>query len=128
MAIRQSIQFSCRPEKLYEAILSDIEFGHATGAPADIVSEEGSSFSCFGGQITGRQIELKKNKRIVQAWRVGSWPEGVYSIVKFDIDGSDGSTVVTLDQSGFPDDAEPHLEVGWHKMYWSPLRTHLEAA
>lgn len=128
MPIRQSIIIKCSPEKLYGAMMSEAEFGQATGAPADIISEEGGAFSCFGGQITGRQIELKANKRIVQAWRVGSWPEGVYSIVKFDIDRSNGSTMVTMDQSGFPDDAESHLEAGWHKMYWTPLRTHLEAA
>lgn len=127
MLIQQSISINCSPEELYKAMISGVEFAQATGAPADIVPDEGSAFSCFGDQITGRQIELKPNCRIVQAWRVGSWPEGLYSIVSFEIANSDKGTEVTLTQSGFPDDAEPHLEAGWHKMYWEPLKSHLEA-
>lgn len=128
MSIRQSISIRCSPERLYGAMISDAQFGQATGAPANIAAEEGGPFSCFGGQITGRQIELKTNRRIVQAWRAGSWPEGVYSVVRFDIVRENGSTTVTMDQSGFPDGDKPHLEAGWHKMYWTPLKAHLEAA
>src|SRR5271169_1700555 len=41
--------------------------------PPDISREAGGAFALFGGYISGRQIELVPNERIVQAWRVGSW-------------------------------------------------------
>jgi activator of HSP90 ATPase len=66
------------------------------------------------------------NKRIIQAWRVGSWPEGTYSIVKFDINESDGLTTVNLEHTGFPEEVAEHLESGWAKMYWEPLKAYLE--
>lgn len=124
MAIKQSITLNATPENVYQALASASQFAEFTGTPADISQEEGGAFSCFGGQITGRQIELLPNKRIVQAWRAGPWPDGVYSIVKFDISQSADSTTVDLEHTGFPEGGEEHLEGGWHKMYWEPLKSY----
>ena len=38
---------------------------------------------------------------------------------------SESGTKLTFHQSGFPDDNRPHLEAGWHKMYWEPLKRYL---
>ncbi|MBX2839626.1 MAG: SRPBCC domain-containing protein [Gammaproteobacteria bacterium] len=124
MAIKQSITFNTTPERVYKALISSAEFGNVTGAPAEISADEGGAFSCFGGQITGRHIELLPNKRIVQAWRASPWSDGIYSIVKFDISQSSSSTIVELEQAGFPEGGEEHLEGGWYKMYWEPLKAH----
>lgn len=126
MAIKQTVTFKASPEALYEALTSATEFSKATGAPAEIAAVEGGAFSCFGGQITGRQIELQPNSRIVQAWRAGPWEESVYSIVKFDISTSGDATKVELSHSGFPEGGEEHLTAGWHKMYWDPLKAYLD--
>ncbi|MEO1245944.1 MAG: SRPBCC family protein [Pseudomonadota bacterium] len=128
MSITQELSFSTSPEHVYSALMSADEFGKVTGAPAEIDASEGAGFSCFGGQITGRQIELKPNERIVQAWRAGNWPEGSYSIVQFDISGSEENTKLVLKHDGFPDGSAEHLEGGWHKMYWEPLAKYFEKA
>jgi activator of HSP90 ATPase len=125
MSIKQSVTITTTPEKIYRALLSGKEFSKFTGAPAEIAGAEGGAFSCFGGQITGRHIELSPHSRIVQAWRAGPWPDGVYSIVKFEISKSGKSTTVELEHAGYPDGAEEHLEGGWHKMYWEPLKEYL---
>lgn len=124
MSIRQSVTLNTTPEELYKALVSAEEFGKFTQAPAEIDENEGGAFSCFGGQITGRHIELSPNKRIVQAWRAGPWPEGVYSIVKIDISQSGPLTNIELEHTGYPDGGEEHLEGGWHQMYWEPLKAH----
>jgi activator of HSP90 ATPase len=59
--------------------------GELTGAPASGEPSEGASFSLFGGHITGRHVELVPGKRVVQAWRAKTWPEGLYSIVPFEL-------------------------------------------
>lgn len=46
-------------------------------------------------------------------------------MVRFDISGAANSTTLELLQTGYPDDAAAHLEPGWHKMYWEPLRAYL---
>jgi activator of HSP90 ATPase len=70
--------------------------------------------------ISGRQIELLPGKRVVQAWRAGNWPEGQYSIVRFELTAKGARTRLRFEQSGFPEEARPHLEGGWAKMYWEP--------
>jgi len=126
MTIRQIVSFQKGPEKIYKVLTSATEFGEMTGAPADISGDEGGEFCCFGGQITGRHIELKPNERIVQAWRVKAWEEGVYSIMKFDISESDDGSTVTLEHTAYPEESFEHLEPGWHKMYWEPLKAFLD--
>jgi activator of HSP90 ATPase len=89
--------------------------------PTLISTEPGGSFSLFGGYITGRQIELKPNERIVQAWRAASWAEGAYSIVTMNFSSANGTTGIALDHRGFPDEQAPHLAKGWQLNYWQPL-------
>ena len=83
--IRQEIEFKTNPQRVYDALLDAKQFSAFTGAPAEIDRRVGGAFSCFGGIITGRNIELVPNKPIVQAWRVKIWPEGLYSIVGFEL-------------------------------------------
>ena len=84
-AIQQEVIFKTSPKHVYDALLDSKQFSEFSGgAPAEISRDPGGAFSCFGGVITGRNIELVPNQRIVQAWRVKMWPEGLYSIVKFD--------------------------------------------
>jgi hypothetical protein len=32
---------------------------------------------------------------------------------------------IVFDQAGFPEEARPHLEGGWAKMYWEPPARYL---
>ena len=92
--IHPEVLFSTSPNRIYEALTSSKQFSEATGgAPTEINSETGGSFSCFGGMILGRYIELLPNKRIVQAWRVANWPEGIYSIAKYELKEEDSKTL-----------------------------------
>jgi uncharacterized protein YndB with AHSA1/START domain len=126
MAIHQEITFSASPKRVYEALLDAKQFSHFTGgAPAEIDATAGGAFSCFGGMISGRNIELRQNQRIVQAWRAGNWPEGLYSIARFELADSAGGSKLTFDHDGFLEPMREHLEAGWHKMYWEPLKKHL---
>ena len=127
MTIKQSVSIKASAEQVYDALTSAEQFSAFTGVPAEISEGEGGAFSCFGGQITGSHIELVPKTRIVQTWRVVSmWPEGINSTVSFDLSESDGNTTIELEQTGHPDDATEHLEPGWHKMYWDPLKAYLE--
>ncbi len=124
MTIEQSVTITTSPEKIYEALTSAAVFSEVTGAPAEIDATEGGSLSCFDGQITGRNLELAANQRIVQEWRAAPWPDGVYSTVEFNIKAAGNSVLVEMKQSGYPEGSAEHLEGGWHKMYWEPLKAY----
>ncbi len=123
--IHQEINFKASPKRIYGALMNDKEHGEFTGGPARISRDVGGAFSCHGGMVVDRNVELIPNKRIVQAWRIGDWDDGVYSIVRFELKEQGSETRLILDHSGFPEGAGEHLEGGWHKMYWEPLRSYL---
>ena len=75
--------------------------------------------------IAGRNLELVPNERIVQAWRVGNWDPGVYSVAKFELKPEGSGTRLVFDHSGFPEKEKDHLESGWKANYWDPLQKHL---
>ena len=88
--IRQEIALGAPVEKIYQILTNSQRFSEMTGgAPADITTEQGALFSCVGGMIHGRNIELVENKRILQAWRAKPWSPGLYSIVSFEYDYDD---------------------------------------
>lgn len=124
--IHQEVVIPVAVKRVYEALTNARQFSEATGgAPAQISRDEGGSFSCFGDRIVGRQVELVRDRRIVQAWRAADWEEGVYSMVRFELKEDGKGTRLLFDQSGFPQDERAHLEEGWPKMYWEPLRKFL---
>src|SRR5258706_6231794 len=82
-------------------------------------------FKCFGGQIKGRMTELSPGKKIVQTWHVAMWPEGVESMVRIELKAQGEGTLLILDHSDFPEGNREHLDAGWPRMYWEPLRRHL---
>ena len=124
--IHQDVLIKASPQRIYDALTDAKLFSAFTGgAAAEIDGRAGGAFSCFGGRITGRNVELVPGERVVQAWRAGHWPTGVYSIVRFELQRDHDGTRLVFDQSGFPADNRQHLEAGWHKMYWDPLRAFL---
>jgi len=137
-AIHQEVVFKASRKRVYEALTDTKQFdkvvqlsaamksGMPPGAtPTEISREVGGAFSLFGGYIVGRHVELVPNERIVQAWRVGSWNPGVYSIAKFEFTEQGSGTKLVFDHTGFPEGEGPHLAGGWKANYWEPLEKYL---
>jgi uncharacterized protein YndB with AHSA1/START domain len=125
--IHQEVTIDASPAAVYGVLTTSDDFAKMTGGrAAKITAEAGGGISLFGGDIEGRNVELKPGKRVVQAWRPKAWPEGVYSIVKFELSPEGKGTKLVFDQIGYPDEAHAMLDGGWHKMYWEPMRTMLK--
>jgi activator of HSP90 ATPase len=125
--IYQEILFKATPKQVYQALIESNQFSEVTGgAPTEISSEAGGAFSLFGELISGRNIELVPNERIVQAWRAGNWDAGVYSIAKFELKVKGEDTFLVFNHTGFPEEQSKHLATGWEENYWGPLQKYLE--
>jgi len=120
-SIHQEVTFNAAPARLYQALVDSKRFAEVTGVPATGDSTEGAPFSAFGGHITGRHVELVPGKRVVQAWRAKTWPEGVYSVVRFELQAEGSGTKLVFDHAGFPPDMKEHLASGWQTNYWDKL-------
>ncbi|MFC5519504.1 SRPBCC domain-containing protein [Polaromonas jejuensis] len=123
--IHQEIVVTASPQRVYSALTDSKQFSAFSGAPAEISPEAGGVFSCFGGMIVGRNLELMANERIVQAWRVANWEAGVYSVVRFALKAQGADTLIVFDHTGFPEGTREHLDSGWHAKYWEPLNKYL---
>ena len=137
-AIHQEITFKAPPHGVYEALMSSQQFDAITrlsdavtlvtaadAKPTSISREVGGPFTLFGGYITGRNLELLDDERLVQSWRAQSWGAGDYSIVKFVLRANGGETRLVFDHRGFPDAEGTHLARGWYTHYWDPLSKYL---
>jgi uncharacterized protein YndB with AHSA1/START domain len=126
-AIHQEITIEAEPARVYRALTDPGQFGEMTGhGAAALTADAGAPFSLFDGHITGRNVELVPDRRVVQAWRAASWPEGMYSIVHFELDDDGGKqTRLVFDHDGFPEEAHDELAAGWGKMYWEPMKRYL---
>jgi uncharacterized protein YndB with AHSA1/START domain len=132
-AIHQEVVFRASPARVYRALTDPHQFDQIVllsgaiaamslaNAPARISPEPGGRFSIFGGYITGRHVELSPSVRIIQAWRAGSWAPHVYSIARFELAEHAGATLLSFDQTGFPNDEAVSLATGWREHYWAPL-------
>jgi activator of HSP90 ATPase len=124
--LHQEVEYKASPQRIFEAILSSKDFTAFSGYPAEIDPKVGGAFSMFGGLVVGRNVELIPNQRIVQAWRLSQeFPEGIYSLVKFELKPEGSGTRIILDHTGFPEGHFDHLDTGWYSHYWEPLKKFL---
>jgi activator of HSP90 ATPase len=133
-AIHQEPVFKASRKRIYEVLTDAKQFDKViqmSGAvktgmvketkPAEISREVGGAFALFGGYIFGRQLELVPNERIVQAWRVGSWEPGIFSIARFELVEQGSGTKIVFDHMAFPKGDGEHLAAGWKMNYWEPM-------
>lgn len=125
-SIHQVVTLKATPQRVYRAFMNSKEHEAFTAnGKAKISRKVGGAFSAHGGYVSGRNIELRRGKRIVQAWRVKGMPESVYSIVRFEFKKVRGGTRIIFDQTGLPPKHVGHLSSGWKTRYWKPLKAYL---
>jgi activator of HSP90 ATPase len=132
-SIHQEPEFKGSSKRIYTALTDPKQFDKIVelsgvlkamklgSKPSQISPAVGGPLVLFGGFITGRQLELIPDKRIVQAWKVGDWPEGIFSIVRFQLVPQGAGTKIVFDHTGFPKGDAESLASGWKAHYWEPL-------
>lgn len=141
-SIHQQRLFKANRKRIYEALTITRQFdkiiqlsGVMQAAvmakmqtPTRISPRVGGPFAVFGGYIVGRQLELVPDELIVQAWRVGNWARGMYSVARFELLDQGADTRLVFDHAAFPQGQAEHLASGWQEHYWDPLVKFLAAA
>lgn len=124
-SIHHEIDFAAPPDRVYMVLTNAADFKVITNAPAEIDAVAGGRFSLFGGMIDGFNLELVPDQRLVQAWRAENWAPGMFSIVRFDFAPLGSGTRMEFTHTGIDEEMHEHLDAGWHKMYWEPIRKYL---
>ncbi len=126
ISLHQDVQFTVGTKQVYDVLLSSKDFAAFSGRNATIDPHVGGAFLLFDGHISGVNVELVPNERIVQAWRAADWPAGVYSIARFQLNAQGAGTQLVFDHTGFPPGQKDHLAAGWEENYWSLMKKYLK--
>ena len=123
--IRQQMTFrGATPHELFETIMDSRRHTKLIGDKAKMSRKVGTRFTAGGGWIDGMNLELVRDKLIVQGWRGNDddWPKGYYSTVRFTFTKTKGGTRLYFLHSGVPVAAYEEIRDGWREYYWEPLK------
>jgi activator of HSP90 ATPase len=124
--IKQGAMIKASPHEVYEALMDSKKHAKFTGEPAKISRKVGGSFTAYSKYISGKNMQLVKDKKIVQSWRGAGWPKGHFSVVTFLLKPTKGGTKLLFSHKGVPVKEVKDITSGWKKFYWEPLKKMLE--
>lgn len=123
MEFRIEVKFNVSPEVIYKAWLNSKSHSAMTGSPASISDKPGAIFSAWDGYIEGENLELEKNRRIMQTWRTADFDknqdDSLLEIELLPIDG--GGTKLILRHSNL-EDQDMQYKKGWKDHYFEPMK------
>ena len=118
-----TVMINAKAGTIYKAWLSSEGHSAITGSPAKVEGVVGGNFVAWDGYIEGMFLELKENKRIVQAWRTTEFPaEAEDSIVEILLEENHGKTKLTLKHSNIPEGQADGYKSGWDDFYFTPMK------
>jgi activator of HSP90 ATPase len=112
---KKSFKINAEPSDIYSAITNPYTIELWTGYHAIMSEIPGSEFSLWDGDITGKNIEFIKDKKVVQEWYFGDQPEK--STVIITIHPNKDDSIVTVEHTNIPDDDFNDIAEGWREYY-----------
>jgi activator of HSP90 ATPase len=109
----ETFKINAEPSDIYSALTNPYTIEIWSGYPAVMSEEPGSEFSLWEGDITGRNIEFIKNKKVVQEWYFGDREEK--SIATVMIRQERDNSLVTVEHTNNPDDDFNDIAEGWRE-------------
>lgn len=112
------------PEEVFTALTNAFQIELWSGYPADMKPEAGYVFSLWEGDITGINLEVVPNKRLVQEWFFGEQEE--QSVVRITMKKQGAATCVELSHTHIPDEVYEEIAEGWREYYLGAIKGMLE--
>jgi activator of HSP90 ATPase len=112
---KKTFKINAEPSDIYSAITNPYTIELWTGYPAIMSEVPDSEFSLWDGDITGKNIEFIKDKKIVQEWYFGDQPEK--SQVTITIYPDRQNSAVTVEHVNIPDEDFEDIAEGWKEFY-----------
>ena len=122
--LRRTYHIKASPEEIFNAMTNPLTIELWTGYPAAIQPEANTEFTLWDGDISGMNLEIVKDQKIVQEWYFADNPE--QSVVTIELTIQDEKTQVELKHTNIPDEAFENIEEGWNKYYFGTLKKYLE--
>ena len=113
------------PEFIFQALTNPLTIEIWTGSTAVMEPVADTEFSLWDGDITGKNLEVEANRRLVQQWYFEG--EEPASIVTITLEPTSKTTTrLELLHINIPDEAFENIVEGWDKYYIKPLKLLVE--
>ena len=116
---KKSFRINADPSDVFAALTNPYTIELWSGYPAEMSTEAGSEFSLWEGDISGKNIEFVKDRKIVQEWYFGDQEEK--SIVTISIQPEGENSVVTVEHTNIPDEDFNDIAEGWREYYMGAI-------
>ncbi len=109
-------------QEIYSAWLNSQLHTQMTGGEANCSDKVGASFTAWDGYISGKNLELLENKKIVQTWRTTEFSEDDEdSRLTIHLSEIKEGTELTLSHINIPK-GQTQYEQGWIDHYFVPMK------
>ena len=114
------------PKVLYSLYMDAKKHSMIAGSPCTITTGIGDKYSVHGGYITGKNLELVKDKLIVQTWRAMDWTKAdVDSIFIISLEPMGEDVMLYATHVNVPESKAASIAKGWAGHYWKPWKQHI---
>lgn len=122
--LKQEYEIKAPVSLVWKALTSPRIITKWGGGPVKMSAKKGFKFSFWGGDITGKNTKVIKEKLLAQDWMAGKWDD--YSKVTFKLSSKKDVTRVILTQSGVPAKEYKDIADGWERYYMGEVKKLLE--
>ncbi len=123
-SFRTFANFETSVSNIFNAWLSSEGHSNMTGGEAKVSKTVGDTFEAWDGYISGKNLEIVHNKRIVQSWRTMEFnEEDADSTIELVFEENDGNCQILLTHSNIPE-GQPDYKQGWEEHYFMPMRAY----
>ncbi len=124
MDFEYKLVIAADPEEVFAALTNPFQIEIWSGYPADMKAEVGYVFSLWEGDITGVNLEVVPNRRLVQEWFFGERDE--QSLVEIKLKKENGKTMLDLKHTHIPAEVYEEITEGWREYYLGSMKEMLE--
>lgn len=122
--IQKIYEMNASPEEVFEALTNSELIQIWSGDEAKMTATVGATFSLWGGQMYGVNLEVVKNKKLVQEWSYDQWAQA--SKVTFNIKAKGKKTMLELIHEDVPEKSVNSISDGWDEYYLGSMKDMFE--
>ncbi len=119
--IKQKVFLKSSPYEVYETLVDSQRISDVLKVPATVSRAITGVFSINDGLITGTNVDLIQERKILQSWRMKDWPEGYYSTVLLLLKEVSGGTQAILFHKGIPKEKYSEVKAVWDDC-WAKMK------
>ena len=118
------IKIKAEPQDIYACLTNPTTIELWSGYPAKMEDTAGTEFEIWGGDISGKILELVPFSKVVQQWYFGEQTEP--SVVTIKLHPDKNHVSVELRHTNIPDEVYDEFVVGWEENFLGEIKNFLE--